>query len=75
MTNKDEVDVLFGIRNAFYTGNYQSCITEAQKIKKVLVPYVNCWWVLNGIQLVLFANITLVVTKCHSSCRKGCIHV
>lgn len=37
MANKDDVDVLFGIRNAFYTGNYQSCITEAQKIKKVLV--------------------------------------
>ena len=37
MTNKDDVDVLFGIRNAFYAGNYQSCITEAQKIKKVLI--------------------------------------
>ena len=36
MANKDDVDVLFGIRNAFYAGNYQSCITEAQKIKKVL---------------------------------------
>lgn len=35
MANKDDVDVLFGIRNAFYTGNYQSCITEAQKIKKL----------------------------------------
>lgn len=37
MANKDDVDVLFGIRNAFYTGNYQLCITEAQKIKKVIV--------------------------------------
>ena len=52
MANKDEVDSLFGIRNAFYTGNYQSCITEAQKIKKVFVPYVKHWWVLNGIQWV-----------------------
>lgn len=40
MANKDDVDVLFGIRNAYYTGNYQSCITEAQKIKKVLLSFV-----------------------------------
>ena len=51
MANKDDVDVLFGIRNAFYTGNYQSCITEAQKIKKVLIT-IQFWWVLNGVQWV-----------------------
>ena len=31
----DNVDELFDLRNAYFTGNFQTCINEAQRLKVI----------------------------------------
>jgi coatomer protein complex subunit epsilon len=35
MSRQQHDDELFEIRNYYYIGNYQQCINEAQKLRKV----------------------------------------